>query len=56
MSADKQEKKGSKVLSRTGLVLGAAGLLMFIIGVKRSYQLDEEHTVGEEERRRDTKE
>lgn len=47
MSADKQEKKSGKVLSRTGLMLGAAGLLLFIVGIKRSYHLDDEHSVGE---------
>jgi hypothetical protein len=48
MAAEKQEKKSGKVLSRTGLFLGAAGLLMFIVGLKRSYHLDEEHSVGGE--------
>jgi hypothetical protein len=52
MAADKQESKGGKVLSRTGLVLGAAGLLMFIVGLKRSYHLDEEHTVSPPEERK----
>jgi hypothetical protein len=52
MAADKQESKGGKVLSRTGLVLGAAGLLMFIVGLKRSYHLDEDHSVGPPEPRR----
>jgi hypothetical protein len=52
MASEKQERKGSKVLSRTGLVLGAAGLLMFIVGLKRSYHLDEEHTVSDPEARR----
>lgn len=56
MAGEKQEKKGGKVLSRTGLVLGAAGLLMFIVGLKRSYHLDEEHSVSEPEGRKRKKE
>jgi hypothetical protein len=52
MAAEKQEKTSGKVLSRTGMVLGAAGLLMFIVGLKRSYHLDEEHTVSEPEQKR----
>lgn len=46
MPNDKQPPRRGTTLSRTGLVLGAAGLLLFIVGVKRSYQLDEEHQVG----------
>jgi hypothetical protein len=49
MPAEKSDKKSGKVLSRTGIMLGAAGLLMFIVGLKRSYHLDEEHSVGEPE-------
>ena len=49
MVGEKQEKKGGSMLSRTGLMLGAAGLLMFIVGIKRSYHLDEEHSVVDPE-------
>jgi hypothetical protein len=52
MAGEKQEPKSGKVLSRTGLVLGAAGLLMFLVGIKRSYQLDEEHRVEDPEQKR----
>jgi hypothetical protein len=37
-------KKGSKV-GTAALLLGAAGLLMFIVGVKRRYRLDEEREI-----------
>ncbi|HEU0012676.1 MAG TPA: hypothetical protein VFQ45_03295 [Longimicrobium sp.] len=41
-----KEKGGSKVMSRTALVLGAAGLFLFIVGVKRRHRLDEERELG----------
>ena len=44
---EQKKKKSGKVLSRTGMVVGAAGLLMFIVGIKRSYRLDDEHEVRE---------
>lgn len=49
MAGEKHEKKSGSMLSRTGLMLGAAGLLMFIVGIKRSYHLDEEHSVVDPE-------
>ncbi|HWK90449.1 MAG TPA: hypothetical protein VNP72_10700 [Longimicrobium sp.] len=41
-----KEKGGSKVMSRTALALGAAGLFLFIVGVKRRHRLDEERELG----------
>jgi len=46
------EKKPSKVMSRTALALGAAGLFLFIVGVKRKHRLDAEREIGEERDRR----
>ena len=40
-----EEKKSDGGISKTKLLLGAAGLLLFIVGVKRSYQLDDERTI-----------
>lgn len=41
----KREKTGKRGegtgVSKTKLLLGATGLLLFLIGVKRSYQLDD---------------
>ena len=37
----KQEEKKAGV-SKTKMLLGAAGLLLFIVGVKRSYNLDDQ--------------
>jgi len=38
--------KQKKTMQKAGLVLGAAGLLLFIVGVKRRYRIDEEREVG----------
>jgi hypothetical protein len=38
--------KQKKTMQTAGLVLGAAGLLLFIVGVKRRYKIDEEREVG----------
>lgn len=47
------EKKSSKVMSRTALALGAAGLFLFIVGVKRKHRLDSEREINlERERQR----
>lgn len=45
------KKKGG--VSKTALVLGAAGLFLFIVGVKRRHRLDEEREIGYAPRRRD---
>lgn len=42
------EKKSRKVMSKTALALGAAGLFLFIVGVKRKHRLDEERVVDPE--------
>lgn len=47
------EKKSRKVMSRTALALGAAGLFLFIVGVKRKHRLDEEREIGFERSRKD---
>ncbi|HEX6910427.1 MAG TPA: hypothetical protein VF142_08530 [Longimicrobium sp.] len=39
------EKKSSKGMSRTALALGAAGLFLFIVGVKRKHRLDAEREI-----------
>ncbi len=39
---DKTEKRKERSsVSKTKLLLGATGLLLFLVGVKRSYQLDD---------------
>ena len=48
------DKKSRKAMSKTALALGAAGLFLFIVGVKRKHRLDEERVVDlERERERD---
>lgn len=42
------EKKSRKAMSRTALALGAAGLFLFIVGVKRKHRLDEERVIEPE--------
>lgn len=37
--AEKRKEEAS--VSKTKLLLGAAGLLLFLVGVKRSYRLDD---------------
>ena len=46
------EKKPSKAMSKTALALGAAGLFLFIVGVKRKHRLDSEREVDLERERR----
>ena len=41
------DDKKSKMMSRTALALGAAGLFLFIVGIKRKHRLDNELQVGE---------
>ena len=38
--------KQKKTMQKAGLLLGAAGLLLFIVGVKRRYRIDDEREVG----------
>jgi hypothetical protein len=38
--------KKKKTMQKAGLLLGAAGLLLFIVGVKRRYRIDDEREVG----------
>ncbi|HEU4454325.1 MAG TPA: hypothetical protein VFR81_14755 [Longimicrobium sp.] len=46
-NADREPRGSSrkKVVGTTALLLGAAGLFMFIVGVKRRHKLDEEREV-----------
>ena len=39
---------GKKAMSTTALVLGAAGLFLFIVGAKRKHRLDAEREVAAE--------
>ena len=41
---EESRKKGG--VSKTALLVGAAGLFLFIVGVKRRYRLDEEREIG----------
>jgi len=38
--------KKKKTMQKAGLLLGAAGLLLFIVGVKRRYRIDDEREIG----------
>ena len=38
--------KGKKTMTRGAVVLGAAGLFLFIVGVKRRHRLDAEREIG----------
>jgi hypothetical protein len=38
-------------MSKTALALGAAGLFLFIVGVKRKHRLDAEREIGAERAR-----
>jgi hypothetical protein len=48
MADERETRRGKqkKTMQKAGLVLGAAGLLLFIVGVKRRYRIDEEREVG----------
>ena len=48
MEDDREARRGKqkKTMQKAGLVLGAAGLLLFIVGVKRRHKIDEEREVG----------
>ena len=42
---------GRKGVSKTAMVLGAAGLFLFIVGVKRKHRLDAEREIAAERQR-----
>jgi hypothetical protein len=48
-----EREGGKKGISKTAIALGAAGLFLFIVGVKRKHRLDAEREVGEERGRGD---
>lgn len=48
------EKKPSKLVSKTALALGAAGLFLFIVGVKRKHRLDAEREIEPERPRKES--
>jgi len=59
MADEREARRGKqkKTMQKAGLVLGAAGLLLFIVGVKRRYRIDDEVEVGPPPpRRRDERE
>jgi hypothetical protein len=43
-----EREGGKKGISKTAIALGAAGLFLFIVGVKRKHRLDAEREVGDE--------
>lgn len=49
--AERGGEGGKKSVSKTALVLGAAGLFLFIVGVKRKHRLDAERDVAAERER-----
>ncbi len=49
--SDEGPKQKKKVISKTAMLVGAAGLFLFIVGVKRRYRLDEEREIGPPRRR-----
>jgi hypothetical protein len=47
-----RERDGAKIgVSKTAVVLGAAGLFLFIVGVKRKHRLDAEREIATERQR-----
>lgn len=48
-----ERREGGRGVSKTALALGAAGLFLFIVGVKRKHRLDAEREVGFEGERRE---
>ena len=48
MEDEREARRGKqkKTMQKAGLLLGAAGLLLFIVGVKRRYRIDEEREIG----------
>ena len=48
-----RERDGAKTVSKTAVVLGAAGLFLFIVGVKRKHRLDAERETAAERARGD---
>ena len=49
-------RQGGRGVSKTTMLLGAAGLFLFIVGVKRKHRLDAEREVGFEAERRERRE
>lgn len=45
------ERDGKKGVSKTAVALGAAGLFLFIVGVKRKYRLDAEREIAADRER-----
>jgi hypothetical protein len=45
----KRKSKKRAVAGTAALVVGAAGLALFIVGLKRRHRLDEERSVGEQD-------
>jgi hypothetical protein len=43
---DTRRGKQKKTMQKAGLLLGAAGLLLFIVGVKRRHRIDDEIEIG----------
>ena len=43
-----EREEGKKGISKTAIALGAAGLFLFIVGVKRKHRLDAEREIGED--------
>jgi hypothetical protein len=48
MAEPRLPRDGKTGVSRTAVALGAAGLFLFIVGVKRKYRLDAEREVAAE--------
>ncbi len=47
-----RERDGAKtVVSKTAVALGAAGLFLYIVGVKRKHRLDAEREIATERQR-----
>jgi hypothetical protein len=51
--ADSGQEQGRRWVSKTTMLVGAAGLFLFIVGVKRKHRLDAEREVGFETERRE---
>jgi hypothetical protein len=42
MPEREQDERKKKGVSKTGLILGATGLFLFIVGVKKTFQVNDE--------------
>jgi hypothetical protein len=51
MSKADKDKPGDQGISKVKLALGAASLFLFIIGVKRTFQMDQHQTEPEPSKR-----